>query len=429
MILALLLAAMLVYTPNALHIPLQTGITGVNVANGLFALAVLALWLRRGSDGVGASLKAPLIAWFCVLAIGLLLAFARGGADPMSDYTYFKEAVFYPLFYFVFLHGPRELATTRRLLWLLLAVAVVAGAEAWREAFDYGFSSYQLSHRSAGPFGIDYRSANRAGVFFAMFLPLLLAVALFAKGRPFLRLAAFVGTFVLAGAVLFTYSRQSWLIAIIVCLLTLLRRSVLLAIAASIAFALAVPYLPSGVSERVDETTTVGQFGEERYDRSTESRWEIWEGAAAMWRENPMGVGLDRFKGEIGHYSTYAGYDAHNFYVLTLAELGFLGLIALVWVVIALARLARRMGHAVMDGESAALAVGFSGTVAAMALSNVYGSPFVDGTVMGCFWALCGLVERYRGLRLAQPESTPAAPPVPAHVIHPGWAGLRPGAP
>lgn len=38
---------------------------------------------------------------------------------------------------------------------------------------------------------------------------------------------------------------------------------------------------------------------------------------------------------------------------------------------------------------------GFTLVVVAMALGNMYGSPFFDSLIMSSFWMLCGLMERY----------------------------------
>jgi hypothetical protein len=39
--------------------------------------------------------------------------------------------------------------------------------------------------------------------------------------------------------------------------------------------------------------------------------------------------------------------------------------------------------------------LGFTLAVVAMALGNLYGSPFFDSLIMSNFWILCGLLERY----------------------------------
>ena len=47
-----------------------------------------------------------------------------------------------------------------------------------------------------------------------------------------------------------------------------------------------------------------------------------------MFKANPIGVGVLRFREEIGNFSALHDRDAHNFYVLTLAELGVIGIIS-----------------------------------------------------------------------------------------------------
>jgi O-antigen ligase len=233
----------------------------------------------------------------------------------------------------------------------------------------------------------------------------------FLKGQPFWRMVALGGLLVLAAAILFTYSRQSYFIALLALALMAVRRSVLVAAFCAIVFAIALPMLPSGAFERVQETQQVDEFGQEDVDDSTASRWDIWGGAVVMWSESPIGVGANRFKGLIGDYSNYPGKDAHNYYVLTLAEAGLQGLLALLLLVFALWRLGCRLVREARDHEALTLAHGFRIAVLAMALGNIYGSPFSEGTVMGIFWALAALVERQSQLRAASAPVQTAPPP------------------
>ena len=398
--LGLLLAALVVYTVNQLHFPSDLGLPGLNVVNLMFAVALGLLLLRgRVQPLPPTRLGTPLRLYFLMLALGTGIAMSLRPADPMADFTYLKTLLFYPLYYFLFYYAIDNLATARRLIGVVLAVAVVAGLEAWWEARSYGIGGYVESHRAAGPFGVDFRSANRAGVFYAMFLPLLAACALFWKGRPAIRMLALGGFLILAGAVLVTYSRQSYLIALVGIALLLLRRGPGIALVAVLGFAVVMPWLPQGAFERVEETKQESTTGEESYDESTESRWEIWSGAMDMWAEHPAGIGLNRFKGKIGEYSRYAGKDAHNYYVLTLAEGGVQTLLVLLWLLLAMWRLGGWLAAHAFDPESTALAIGFKVAVLCMVLGNVYGSPFSEGAVMGGFWALAGTLERYMQLR------------------------------
>jgi len=223
------------------------------------------------------------------------------------------------------------------------------------------------------------------------------------------RVAALMCIGILALAILFTYSRQSYFIALLAAALLFARRHVVLAALMAIAFIGLIDYLPESVTERVAETRTENRVGADQYDVSTASRWKIWHGAMGMLEDNPQGVGLNRFQTRIGAYTPqYANYDAHNFYVLTVCECGVLGLLALLWLIFRMFSLASMLRRIAVDDESKALAIGFTVAVLCMAFGNLYGSPFLEGSVMGDFWILCGLLERYG--RLKQMQSGDTAP-------------------
>jgi O-antigen ligase len=253
-----------------------------------------------------------------------------------------------------------------------------------------------------------------------MLLPMFIALLLFARGRLSWRLFGSIGACVLVGGILFTYSRQSYFIALLGLTLLVWRRGFGTTVLAALFLAAVFPFLPQGAFERVEETQQQDTQGEQRYDESTESRWELWKGAFAMWEENPAGIGLNRFKGEIGSYSIYSGKDAHNYYVLTLAEAGLQGVIGLLWLVLGLWRLARWAANAATDDEACAFTYGFQVAILGMALGNVYGSPFSEGSVMCAIWALAAIIERYTQLREQQAwqlhaafEAAQAAPLTP----------------
>jgi O-antigen ligase len=415
MLLRLILAIPIVLMPNLLYVGIDTGIPGVNLANLLLLLVLLVLALSHRqagpAPGVG-ELTAPLLLLFVALLIGLLIAQVTTPENLFDDLTYLKNIVFYPLLYFVYRRCRQDLAGTRQLIYLTLAVAVVAGIDAAREGLAFDITEFDDTHRAAGPFG-DYHSANRAGVFFVMFLPLLVALVLFLRGRKLWRLLAVAASAVLVLAIMLTYSRQSYLIALVGVALLLLRRHLLLAVLIALATVPAIGLLPEGVTERVVATQQVDAGGSARLDVSTASRFEIWTGALQMWRAHPAGVGLNRFPEHIGDYSRYQGYDAHNIYVLLLAECGPLGLAALLWLLWRMLRLAQgvRRSAAETDVEAKALGYGLTIAVISMALGNVYGSPFYEGLVMANFWILCGLVEHYAALKHHALAATAAPAP------------------
>jgi O-antigen ligase len=292
---------------------------------------------------------------------------------------------------------------------------VVAGLEAVREGMDYGFlQGYQLSRRASGPFGTNYLSANRAGYFYTMFLPMFLAMAILLRRHVLLRLGALGGCAILTLAIMATFSRQAYVIAVLALLLIALRKSLVVACVVGALMVGAVGFLPDSVTERVEETGQTDMVGTEHLDVSSESRLDIWKGTFAMLQAHPTGVGLNRFKHYIGDFSSYSGYDAHNNYLLALAETGPLGLGVLLWVMWRIWGIARDALRKAPPGDSEAQAVcvGFCVAFVAILVGNLSGSFFFEGDLMASFWILCGLVERYAALKAA-------ALPVPAVVPSP----------
>jgi len=397
------------YTVYELHFPFTSGLVGLNLVNLLFLATVFALMLRSAPDPAHgpALLRGGLLLFFCALTLAYVIAQMRWAKLGIDDNAYLKNAIFYPLLYFVYLHCKQDLKTTRWLIIFVLAVSVLAGVQAIRQGLDYGLGAYVETHRASGPFGTTFAMANRAGVYYAMFLPMFIALALMMRRQWRWRVAALAGIAVLAAAILFTYSRQSYAIALLAAALLFARRHVVLAALMAVVFVGLIDYLPESVTERVAETHQESRPGGDQYDVSTESRWKIWHGAMGMLQDNPQGIGLNRFQTQIGHYvPEYAGYDAHNFYVLTVCECGILGLLALGWLITRLFALAGRLRRSAGDDDEAhALATGFTVTVLSMVLGNLYGSPFLEGAVMGDFWILCGLMERYMRLKQVQREA------------------------
>lgn len=411
-LLRLLLLIPIVFIPNTERFDVPTGIPGINLTNLILLVMVAVLAVERRDRYLPRSsgmLTAPLIALFSMLTLAFLVTQVLSPGDVGADIVYLKKAIFYILFYFVYRNCKQDIGYVRVLILLTMAVAAIASLEAIRQALAFGIGSYTDANRASGPFGSDNTNANLAGVFFVIFLPMLASAAVFLRGHNFWRGVAVAGSGILALGTMVTYSRQSYLIALVCMAVLLMRRNLALAILLGALAIPAIGLLPSSVSQRVEQTQQQSIAGGVAYESSAVSRFIIWKGAAEMWLEHPLGVGLDRFKKHIGKYSpTYAGYDAHNFYVLTLAEFGPIGLAALFWLLWRLWRLTRDVERSVPEGDSIsrALAVGFTVAVLAMAMGNLYGSRLFSGTMMANFWILCGLMERYAALKQAESTTT-----------------------
>ncbi|HEY5971941.1 MAG TPA: O-antigen ligase family protein [Pseudoxanthomonas sp.] len=407
MLLRLLLLIPIVFIPNTLRFDMPTGIPAINLTN-LMLIVILAVMATERRDPYlprsSGMLTAPLIALFAVLGLGFAFTQVFSPANMGEDILYVKNAVFYLLLYFVYRNCGQDAEYVRKLILLTMAVAALAGLEAIHQGLAYGIGNYSETNRASGPFALDASNANLAGVFFAMFLAMFVAVVLFLRGHWLWRLLAIGGSGILALGIMVTYSRQSYFIAVLCMGLLLMRRNLALAILLGALALPAIALLPASVTQRVQQTQQQGIGGGVVYETSAASRVEIWKGAAQMWAEYPWGVGLNRFKHHIGDYTpAWKGYDAHNSYVLTLAELGPVGLAVLLWFLWRLWRLSRKVEASVPRDDSLglALAMGFTMAVLAFAMGNLYGSRIFSGTMTANFWILCALMERYAALTQA----------------------------
>jgi O-antigen ligase len=382
----------------------ETHLPGVAPTNLIFVLILLTL---RGKEEQLATPEKPfltkaLIVFGSALTLASLWGIVRGTTDLLDDLTYLKNALFFPLFYFLYLRCKQDEKGTRQLIIWILVIVAVGGLQAIRQGFDYGFGKYNPMKRASGPFGADWHMSNRAGVFFSMFYPMFFSIVLFLRGQKLWRIAAVAGCALIAGGALFTYSRQSYFLILLAMVILLVWRSVIAAVIMGAIMVASIGLLPDSVTQRVEETKEVSKTGEEEVDASTSSRWEIWEGGMGMLKDNPLGVGLHRFPVYIGTYApAHKGFDAHNFYVLTLCEAGPQGLLTLIFLWFTIFRFASMLRRRTPpeDPELRALTVGFTVASVIGVLGAIYGSPTLEGSVMGPYWALAGLLERYVQLK------------------------------
>lgn len=137
----------------------------------------------------------------------------------------------------------------------------------------------------------------------------------------------------------------------------------------------------------------MGEVAEDTY--IVKKRWLEWKPALNMMAENFMlGVGAGNFQLNIGR-TEYYGFlpnvrksepDTNNLYLVIGSTMGFAGLVCLVAYLGHFWRKASTLWLSVERGWMTGLAVGLAGSVAALAMGNIFTSLFVRGT--GLVWAL-----------------------------------------
>lgn len=423
MYLKALLAALIIYIPNALHFPQSLGIKGFNVYNLLLLLAIAGVVTREGKSEVPAPLKSRFIFYYAVAAWALLVAVANGTPHFIDDVTVLKTIIAYSVLYFLFFHAARDRDDIRRYVAVILFVVFMMGVEIFREAAAVGFNP---DKRMAGAFGDSVFAANYAAIFLGILVPVAVAVMLFYRGKRRYKLAA-AATFVMGLAgIFFTQSRTALAAVAVTTLVLALFRSK--AMAALVIFAIAnyAAWVPESVHQRVATTKQVDEYGVEKLDESTESRTVIWSGAWELIKENPMGIGLNQFRDRIVPFlpEWVKARDAHNHFILITTEAGWIGGLALVVLLLGLfgngMRLYRLAGD---DAEARVLALGYLGAWAGLVMGNLTHSVIYAGDVMGLFWILSGLVARYVVILERERAGAPART-----ALGPGW-GVPPARP
>lgn len=391
-ILDVMLIILVIYIPNQLHFPADLGLKGMNVLNILIALTLLAMVATGARNPKPAPIRWRIALLALTLCVAFLVAQFRAPGDLLYDLTVLKSVLTGMLMYFIFYHSATDGDRIERLTATILLVAFIAALEGAREALDYGIGQYSMTHRVSGPFGHTYENANRAGAFYATFLPLFLAMMLFSRANKRMALAGLIGTACTIFAIFATYSRQAYFIAALATAVLAMRRNLAVGVLALMALGGWTYWAPAAAVERVEMTYVEGEGGDEQLEVSARSRLQIWSGAGRMIVDHPFGIGLNRFQGEIGNYAELSNKDAHNSYVLMAAEGGLHSLVALLLVLVGFVALAARLARRREESVSRSIAYGYAGCVSCMMLSNIYGSPFFSNEVMGNFWALSGLM-------------------------------------
>ena len=400
------LVLLVLFMPNMRRFTF-TPLPGLNLLNIFFLVIVWAYYSAR-PHFTGPPRAAPIskyifffwFASFIALMNAMLLSEKPASIDEV---VFFKNHIFYMGLYVVFFHAMRNRKMVDQVYWAIIVVTAVAGLQAVRQYMSIGATGYSTNARVSGPFGETWHNANMAGVFYAQFASVIFAELVFQRNK-LLKLGLLGGFLITVMGLFYTYSRKSYYaLAAATMLMGASASKALLIIILGVVGTFPV-WAPDSAVERIMgnpeeklQPPRVNKEGEEQsMDESTESRFILWEGAMKMWGDHPMGVGFERFKHYIGQYSPISNLDAHNYYVLVLAEMGPLGEFAFLLMVFMMYREGSKLAKVAKTPREKALAIGHRGAMLSMVIANTFGSAFNFGDMMGNMWVLTALVSRMR---------------------------------
>jgi putative inorganic carbon (hco3(-)) transporter len=153
------------------------------------------------------------------------------------------------------------------------------------------------------------------------------------------KMVALVCLVLIIAAIIFTYSRSSLVMMLIVGFLIIRERRLnvyKIAGLAVLVYIMFIPILPAGYSERLFTITDIFQSSEQQTERSFIGRTSEMIVAVQMFQDNPLfGVGYTSYEDNYLDYSTKLGLDdrlesreAHSLYLEMAAETGLIGIIA-----------------------------------------------------------------------------------------------------
>ena len=236
---------------------------------------------------------------------------------------------------------------------LLIACAVGVSILSWYQGItgDYdtefmGFAQSRMdSVQEDGDFYIDIRRSNGPigdpnfyGQILLMVYPIA-AYRFFGERRLFQKLLGLAATAIIAGAIVFTFSRGAMLVLVGISGLILLERGFSIykiAALGVVGLLILAPVLPAGYTERMLTVVGIGE-PDTRPDVSMRGRTSEALVALEMFKDNPvLGIGYGMYEENYLDYSVDIGLDsrleerqAHSLYLEALAETGLLGAILL----------------------------------------------------------------------------------------------------
>jgi O-antigen ligase len=282
-------------------------------------------WLKTGRQIIS-SLDGAVLFFVAVSAFSLLIAENYGVAMREFRVVVFESALFYFLL--------RVSSRSKGQLWRVIdALVLAATLVALIGLYQYFLTADIITAEGVRRIRGLYGSPNNLSLFLDRVVPVLAAVALFAR-QPRRRIAYALCSLPLLFCLYLTYSRGAWLLGLPAAALFigLLRGRKALWISLAIICIIALSLLPLVGTERFTSLFDT-QGG------TTFFRLRLWQASLNMIKDHPFfGVGLDNF---LYQYRTrYVLPEAwqeldlshpHNIVLDYWTRLGILGVLALVW--------------------------------------------------------------------------------------------------
>jgi O-antigen ligase len=354
--------------------------------------------LKTGRQ-IASSLDGAVLFFVAVSAFSLLIAENYGVAMREFRVVVFESALFYFLL--------RVSSPSRGQFWRIIdALVLAATLVALMGLYQYFFTTDIITAEGVRRIRGLYGSPNNLGLFLDRIVPVLAAVALFAR-QPRRRIAYAVCSLPVLFCLYLTYSRGAWLLGLPAAALFigLLRGRKALWISLVMICVIALSLLPLIGTERFTSLFDT-QGG------TTFFRLRLWQASLNMIKDHPFfGVGLDNF---LYQYRTrYVLPEAwqeldlshpHNIVLDYWTRLGIWGVLALVWLEGAFFVKGLRLYRRLPDRDEQALALGLMASMVACLAHGLIDNSYFLVDLAFVFFITVGVIADLSA-RIESPDS------------------------
>ncbi len=414
------IAFVLFFVPLSLTLTLYLpyGIKWAAEAVLLLMLGALVIqWLTGRRKLRWTALDGPVLVWIGISVLSALL----NRNDPVQSIFGMRAMFQYYILALVISNAGLDRTRLRRLLTALFGLVALLGLYGvyqwvvqvptppqWVDVTEQNLIRTRAFGTMANP--------NTFGGYLVLFAGPLIALWTVENLGQVRRFLLTVALPLILGAILFTYSRSSW-IALVAAMgiISVVRDRRILAL--FLVAAVALPIAAPTVAARLAQGFSMAYFNKS----SAGGRLDWWDKATDVAHEvNPLfGVGPGQFGGAAANYFGAKAYllvmlperfplwvDSQIFQYI--AEVGYLGLACFVWVILTFLRCARDL-YRDADEVTGALTVGFAGSLVGMLLMSLFASIWEMQQLSSVLWAGMGLICALRRDGLARQATGAAA--------------------
>jgi O-antigen ligase len=358
------------------------------------------------------------IAYYAIVLSASAMRSWLNGVDYGSElFSFVKNQLFFVFLApiaFRLIWNERQL---RAALHLIAVTCFLVSIQALWTVRDTVLRGYMLERNRAA--GLVAGQPNLFGGFLAMMILLFVSLLLSKHVSKTERLGYLITVIALAGALLMTLSRGSWLALLLALgVLSLLRGA--RAIAFVLAVALSAPWwLPVKVVERAQHTFE-GKHStdDQELEDSAQVRVDQWKALPEIMKTAPLfGHGFRTFANMWARYSIdHEPKAAHSTWVEFLAEEGIVGIVAYLWLLTLMGWVGFTAWRVRDGGLASDLALGFMCAILCLMVLDSSGTRFRNREVMAYMWVSGGALARFVAAQRAsrtQWAGEPAGLPTP----------------